>query len=84
MLELKQGDRARVQAVMAEFQFPFSSKLKIWSVHCIVVVRGPQRNVQKSVMQSCCVVQYLTHCFFFKLPLPSSSKFHNASYVLGS
>ena len=66
MLELKQGERARVQAVMAEFQFPFSSKLKIWSVHCIVVVRGLQRNVQKSVMhvQSCCVVQYLTHCFF--------------------
>ena len=59
MLELKQGDHARVQAVIAEFQLPFSSKLKIWSVHCIVVVRGLQRNVQKSVMhvQSCCVVQ---------------------------
>ena len=84
MLELKQGDRARVQAVMAEFQFRFSSKLKIWSFHCIVVVRGLQRNVQKSVKKRaellCCSI--FDPLLFFELPLPSSSKFHNASYVL--
>ena len=78
MSELKKGHRARVEAVMVEFialPFPFSSKLKIWSFHCIVVVQGLQTNVQKSMkhVQSCCVA-HLTHCFFFlKLPLPSSS-----------
>ena len=46
-----------MQTEMAEFialPFPFSSKLKIWSFH-VVVVQGQQRNVQKSVMhvQSC-------------------------------
>ena len=58
MLERKREDRARVQTEMVEFialPFPFSSKLKIWSFH-VVVVQGQQRNVQKSVMhvQSCC------------------------------
>ena len=48
----------RVQTETVEFialPFPFSSKLKIWSSH-VVVVQGQQRNVQKSVMhvQSCC------------------------------
>ena len=57
-LELKRGGRARVQTEMVEFialSFPYSSKLKVWSFH-IVVVQGQQRNVQKSVMhvQSCC------------------------------
>ena len=56
--ELKRGERARVQTEMVEFialPFPFSSKLKIWSFH-VVVMQGRQRNVQKSVMhvQSCC------------------------------
>ena len=48
-LELKRGDRARVQTKMIEFislLFPFSSELKIWSFH-VVVVQGQQRNVQK-------------------------------------
>ena len=57
-LELKRGDRARVQTEMLEFNalpFPSSSKLKTWSFH-VVVVQGQQRNVRKSVMhvQSCC------------------------------
>ena len=60
--------RARVQTEMVEFialSFPYSSKLKVWSFH-VVVVQGQQRNVQKSVMhvQSCC---FLT----FSLPSPS-------------
>ena len=47
-----------VQTEMVEFitlPFPFSSKPKIWPFH-VVVVQGPQRNVQKSVMhvQGCC------------------------------
>ena len=35
--------------------FPFSSKIKIWPFH-VVIVQGQQRNEQKSVMhvQSCC------------------------------
>ena len=50
--------RARVQTEMVEFialSFPYSSKLKVWSFH-VVVVQAQQRNVQKSVMhvQSCC------------------------------
>ena len=52
MLERKRGDRAQVQTEMVEFialPFPFSSKLKIWSFH-VVVVQGRTRNVQKSVM----------------------------------
>ena len=57
-LELKRGGRARVQTEMVEFiplSFPYSSKLKVWSFH-VVVVQAQQRNVQKSVMhvQSCC------------------------------
>ena len=57
-MELKRGDRLRVQTEIVEFialPFPFSSKLKIWSSH-VVVVQGQQRNAQKSVMhlQSCC------------------------------
>ena len=50
---------------MVEFiAFPFSSKLKIWSFH-VVVVQGLQRSVQKEVMhmQSCCFA-HLTYCFF--------------------
>ena len=58
MLELKKGDRTRVQKEMVEFitlPFPYSSKLKIWSFH-VVVVQKWQRNVQKTVMhvQSYC------------------------------
>ena len=59
-LQLKRGDRVRVQTEMVEFialPFPFSSKLKIWSFH-VVVVQGQQRNVQKSVM-TCRVVVLL-------------------------
>ena len=57
-LELKRGDRDRIQTKMVEFialPFSFLSKLKIWSFY-VVVVQGQQRNVQKSVMhvQSCC------------------------------
>ena len=58
MLQLKRGDRARVQREMVEFitlPFPYSSKLNIWSFH-VVVVQKRQRNVEKSVLhvQSCC------------------------------
>ena len=52
-MELKRGERARIQTEMVEFialSFPFSSKLKIWSFH-VVVVQGQERNVQKSVTQ---------------------------------
>ena len=47
---------------MVEFialSFPYSSKLKVWSFH-VVVVQRQQRNVQKSVMhvQSCCFAHY--------------------------
>ena len=57
-LELKRRDRAQIQTEMVKFialPFPFSSKLKIWSFH-VVVVLGQQRNVQENVMhvQSCC------------------------------
>ena len=51
-MELKIGDRARVQTEIVELitlPFPFSSKLKIGSFH-VVVVQGQQRNVEKSVM----------------------------------
>ena len=58
MLQLKRGDRARVQREMVEFitlPFPYSSKLNIWSFH-VVVVQKRQRNVEKSVLHvhSCC------------------------------
>ena len=67
MLELKRGDRPRVQTEMLEFiamPFSFSNERKIWLFH-VVVVQGRQRNVQKSVMhvQSCCFAHY-TYCFF--------------------
>ena len=42
MLELKRGDRARVQTEMKEFfamPFPFSSKLKIWPFQVVVLQR---------------------------------------------
>ena len=42
MLELKRGDRPRVQTEMLEFMalpFPFSSERKIWPSH-VVVVQG--------------------------------------------
>ena len=45
-MELKRGDRARVQTRIVEFialPFSFSSKLKIWSF-LVVVVRGQQRS----------------------------------------
>ena len=54
-MKLKRGDRARVQTEMVEFfalPFPFSSSLKIWSFH-VVVVRERQRNLQKRVVQVC-------------------------------
>ena len=59
-MELKREDRARILTEMVEFiasPFPFSSKLKIWSFH-VVVVQGEERNIQKSVMkeQSRCFV----------------------------
>ena len=58
ILETKRGDRARVQTKMVEsiaLPFPYSSKLKNWSFHA-VVVHERQRNLQKSVMhvQICC------------------------------
>ena len=59
-LEMKRGEGARLQTEMVEFRglpISFSSKLKLWSFH-VVVVQGRQRNVQKSVMhvQSYCFV----------------------------
>ena len=53
-LGLKRGERVRVQRERVKFialPFPFSSQLKIWSFH-VVVVQGRQRNVEKRVMQS--------------------------------
>ena len=66
-MERKRGDRARILTEMVEFiasPFPFSSKLKIWLFH-VVVVQGQERNIQKSVMheQSCCFA-HQTYCFF--------------------
>ena len=57
MMELKRGDRARVQTQRVEFialPSPSSKQIKIWSFH-VVIVQGRLRNVQKSVMhvQSC-------------------------------
>ena len=49
-LELKRGDRIRVQREEVKFialPFPFSSPLKIWSFH-IVVVQGQQRMYKKA------------------------------------
>ena len=48
--ELKTGDRIRVQREEVKFialPFPFSSQLKIWSFH-IVVVKGQQRMYKKT------------------------------------
>ena len=48
-LELKRGDLVRFQRDKITFitlPFPFSSQLKIWSCH-VVVVQGRQRNKQK-------------------------------------
>ena len=48
-LELKRRESARVLAEMAEFialPFPFLSKLKIWSLH-VVVVQGLQSKCTK-------------------------------------
>ena len=55
---------------MVEFitlPLPFSSKLKIWSFH-VVVMQGQQRNEQKSVihLQSCCFAHKI-YCFFYVL-----------------
>ena len=67
-LELKRGDPCtRVQRETVRFivlPFPFSSQLKIWTFH-VVVVQGWQRNVQKSVMpvQSYCFA-HKTYCVF--------------------
>ena len=66
-LELKRRDRAQVLTEIVELialPFPFPSKLKIWSLH-VLVIQGRQRNVQKSVkhVQSCCFA-HKTYCFF--------------------
>ena len=42
-MEMKRGDSAQVQTEMVEFiglPFLFSSKLKIWSFHAVVVKGG--------------------------------------------
>ena len=72
-LELKRRDCTQALTKIVEFMglpFPFPSKLKIWSFH-VLVMRGLQRNVQKSVMhlQSCCFV--INPVAFLTLPLPS-------------
>ena len=60
MLELKRRSRTRVQTEMVEFislPFPSSKKLILWSFR-VLVVKGWQRNVKKSVImhvQSCCI-----------------------------
>ena len=64
-LELKRGDCVRVQRERAKFiamPFLFSSQLKIWSFHFVVVQRR-QRNLQKSAMQvqSCCFA-HISYC----------------------
>ena len=49
-LELKRGDRVRFQREKVKFissLLLFSSQLKTWSFH-VVVVQGRQRNVQKA------------------------------------
>ena len=81
-LEMKRGDRPRIQTEMTEFiglPFPNSDKLKIWSFH-VVVVLGQQRNAQKSVLhvQSCCFA-HLTYCLTF--PLPSQLCFRKVPIV---
>ena len=61
-MELKSGGRAQVQTEMVEFiasSFPYSSKLKVWSCH-IVVVQRQQRNVQKSVVLLIKPIVFLT------------------------
>ena len=81
-LEMKRGDRPRIQTEMIEFiglPFPYSDKLKIWPFH-VVVVQGQQRNAQKSVLhvQSCCFA-HLTYCLTF--PLPSQLCFRKVPIV---
>ena len=76
-LKLKRGDRVRVQREMVQFialPLPFSSQLKIWSFH-VVVVQGRQRNVQKSMMHvlSCCFAQLLLPSQFRKVPIIGSN-----------
>jgi len=51
-LELKRRDRAEFRQRFVALPFLFSSRLRIWSFS-VVVVQGRQRNLQKSVMESC-------------------------------
>ena len=59
MLEVKRGGHARVQTEIVEY-IALSSRpqkrLKIWSLHVVIVQGRHNNNVQKSVMhmQSCC------------------------------
>ena len=88
----------RVLTEMVEFialPSPFSSKLKIWSFH-VVIMQRLQRNVQKSVMhvQSCCFAHKF-HCFFWRSrcrrrrsfvrsPLTKKARSMGARWVMGS
>ena len=72
MVGAEERGRALVQTEMADkfiaLQFPFSSKLKIWSFH-VVVVQGLQRNVKISVMHVQRVVVLLINLLIFNVLL---------------
>ena len=48
-MELKRGGGARVQTEMVEIalSFPYSSKLKVWSFHVVVVQGTAQKRTKK-------------------------------------
>ena len=81
-LEMKRVDRAQVQTEMVEFiglPFPFSSKLKFWSFH-VVVVQGRQRNVQKkrdarSDLLFCSLMWSVTSCYWIDARQMESFRF---------
>ena len=66
-LELRRGDRVRVQREIVKFiplPFPFSSQLKIWSFHVVVVLERQIKVLKKAMhVQSYCFPQQL---LFFK------------------
>ena len=80
-MELKSGNRARVQTEMLEFiavPFLLSSKLKIWSFH-VVVVQGRHEMYKKARCTCRLVVLLIKRIALLTFPLPSPSRFRKVS-----
>ena len=71
-LELKRSYRALVQTDILEFialPFPFSSKLKIWSFHVIVVHTGRAKKCSKKCDARAELLFCLLNLLFFDVPV---------------